>query len=124
MADPEPDDLRAVLNGGGTIMDADTNRPHPANFLEVEGRMPRIGLEQFVVLVRKPLDLFRKLSIELPKLRVGAVPHKSRQRPSRKSWMASSARASKCPAATSASNCLSHAAASNSETQSRKTKSS
>ena len=35
----------------------------------------------------------------------GAVPHKSRQRPSRRSRIASSARASRCPAATSCSNC-------------------
>src|ERR1700731_3537995 len=67
IADPEPDDVRAVLNGGGTIKDTDTNRPHPANFLEGGGGMPGIGLGQLCVLVRKPLDLFRKLSIELPK---------------------------------------------------------
>ena len=40
MTNPEPDDVRAVLDGGSAIMDADTNRPHPANLLEVEGRMP------------------------------------------------------------------------------------
>jgi len=83
-----------------------------------------IGFEQFVILIVESLNVLGKLCMELPELRVGAVPHKSRQRPSRRSRMASSASASRCPAATSASNCLSHAAASNSENQSRKTESS
>ena len=52
------------------------------------------------------------------------MPHKSRQRPSRKSRIASSARASRRPAATSSSNCLSHATASNSENQLANAKSS
>ena len=124
MTNPKPNHVRAILDSDGTIVNTDTNRPHLANLLEMEGWMSGIGLEHSVILIRKPLNLLGKLRIELPELRVGTVPHKSRQRPSRKSRMASSARASKCPAATSASNCLSHAAASNSENQSRKAKSS
>ena len=57
MTDPKPNDVRAILDCGSPIMDADTNRPHSANFLEVEGGMSRIGLEQRILLVRKPLNL-------------------------------------------------------------------
>src|SRR5438034_6409706 len=82
--------------------------------------MPRIALEQFVVGVGQLLNLLGELFIELPKLWIGAMPHKSVQRPSRRSRIASSARASRRPAATSSSNCLSHAAASKVRNQSRK----
>ncbi len=124
MTDPKPDDVGAVLDRRGAIVNADPHRPHPAHFLKMEGWVPRVGLEQFVVFIRKPPDLLGELRMKVPELRVGAVPHNSRQRPSRRSRTASSARASKRPAATSSSNCLSHAAASNSENQSRKDKSS
>src|SRR5260221_452745 len=72
MTNQKPNDVRATLDGDGTIMDTDTDRPHPANLLEVQRWMSRIGLKQLVVLARKPLNLLGKLSIELPELRVGA----------------------------------------------------
>src|SRR5437868_11285762 len=91
MTNPKPNHVRAILDSDGTIVNTDTNRPHLANLLEMEGWMSGIGLEHSVILIRKPLNLLGKLRIELPELRVGTVPHKSRQRPSRKSRMASSA---------------------------------
>lgn len=55
---------------------------------------------------------------------IGPVPHRSVQRPARKSARASSASASKRPAATSSSNWRSHAAASKSANHSRNASSS
>lgn len=81
--------------------------------------MPGVFLEEFVVRIGKLLYLLGKLLIELPELWARAVSHKSVQRPSRRSRMASSARASRRPAATSSSNCLSHAVASKLRNQSR-----
>ena len=46
VTDPKPNDVRAILDSDGTIMDADTNGPHPANLLEVEGWMSGIGLDR------------------------------------------------------------------------------
>ena len=36
MANPEPDNIGAVLHGCGPVVDADTGRPHPPDLLEVE----------------------------------------------------------------------------------------
>ena len=59
MANPEPDDIGAILNGCRSVMDADTGRPHPPDLFEVEGRMPGVILEQFVVCIGKRLNLLR-----------------------------------------------------------------
>ena len=45
MTNPEPNDVRTILDCGCAIVNADANRPHPADLLEVEGRMPWVGLE-------------------------------------------------------------------------------
>ena len=59
MPNPEPDNIGAVLHGSGSIVNADTNRPHPPDFLEVQRWMPRVVLEQFVICVGKLLNLLR-----------------------------------------------------------------
>jgi hypothetical protein len=68
MTNPEPGDVRTILDCDGAIVDADANRPHPTDLLEVERWMPWIGLEQFVVLIREPLNLSRELIVEPPEL--------------------------------------------------------
>ena len=45
MSNPEPDDVGTILDGSSAVVGADTNRPDPADPLEVEGRMPWVGLE-------------------------------------------------------------------------------
>jgi hypothetical protein len=59
MADPEPDNVSAVLDPYGTVVDTDPDGTHPANLLEMKGWMLGIGLEQFVVSVGNSLDGFR-----------------------------------------------------------------
>src|SRR5476651_1675184 len=82
--------------------------------------MLRIVFQQRKILVGERLNFAWKLFVELPELWIGAMLHKSVQRPLRKSLMASSASASRRPVATSRSNCLSHVSASNSANQLRK----
>jgi hypothetical protein len=36
MPNPEPDDVGAVLHGCGSVMDTNTDRPHPSDLLEVQ----------------------------------------------------------------------------------------
>src|ERR1700677_462307 len=83
--------------------------------------MSPVILEQLKIFVSQLFYGRGKLLIKSPIFPAGAVSHKSVQRPSRKSRNASSARESNRPAFTSASNCRSHAAASNSSNQARKT---
>ena len=45
MTNPEPDDVGTLLDDNSAVVDADPSRPHPADLLEVEGRMPWVGLE-------------------------------------------------------------------------------
>jgi hypothetical protein len=48
----------------------------------MERRMVRISFEKLIVFISEPLDILRKCSIELPRLGVGPVPHRSVHRPS------------------------------------------
>ena len=56
MPDPEPDDISTVLDSYGPVVNADPDRAHPANPLEVKGRMLEIGLQQFVAAVGDSLN--------------------------------------------------------------------
>jgi hypothetical protein len=98
---------------------ADSNEPEPANLLEVQGRMLRISPQQLIRLVGEAAYAVRELAIAVPKPLIGAVPHRSVQRPARRSSSASSARASRRPAATSSSIRRSHASASSSANHTR-----
>jgi len=85
--------------------------PYP---LEMQGRVLRVSSQQSVRFVQ-PSGLFRrKLPITNPKPRIGPVPHRSVQRPARRSSTASSPSASSRPAATSSSIWRSQAGAPNS----------
>src|SRR5471032_383460 len=86
--------------------------------------MLRIEFQQREIFIGERLDFAGKLFVELPELWIGAMLHKSVQRPLRRSLTASSASVSRRPAVTSCSNCLSHASASNSANQLRKVASS
>jgi len=103
MADPEPNIIFSILHRGSAIVNADTNRPKAANFFETKGGMTRRQLEQRVIFVGELPDRFWKFVIVCPEFL---------SRP--KSRNASSANASRRPALTSSSNCLSQASASNS----------
>jgi len=121
---PKPDQIRASLNSCRAMMNAHARRPIPADFFEMQRGMLRIEFQQHKIFVGEFLNFARKLFVELPELWIGAMLHKSVQRPLRKSLVASAASASRRPAATSCSNCLSHASASNSANQPRKAASS
>ena len=111
---PEPHHGVLVFHGQCTIMQAHSNRPEPPNLLEMQGRMLRIPPQQLVALVGETACVFWKLAIAVPESLIGAVPHRSVQRPARRSARASSASASRRPAATSSSIRRAHASASNS----------
>jgi len=57
--DPNPVHTAVGLNRESPIMSAHPNRPQLADFLKMEGRMPRIRFEEFVVLVGKFTDFGR-----------------------------------------------------------------
>jgi len=87
-------------------------------------RVMRILLEQREIRVCEPLNSWGKLFVKAPVFWIGAVSHRSVQRPSLRSRKASSPRASRRPAATSFSNCRSQASASKSANQLRNAESS
>ena len=123
-----------MFHGKCPIMQAGSNGPESPDPFEVEGRMLRIPPQQLIGLVGQAAYVFRKLAVAVPEPPIGAVPHRSVQRPARRSSSASSARASRRPAATSSSIRRSHASAScsanharnaaNSDAESRRTASS
>ena len=94
------------------------------NLLEVPGRMLRISTQHLIGLVSEAAYVFRKLAIAMPESRIRAVPHRSVQRPARRSSRASSASASRRPEVASPSIRRSHASASNSVNHARSTASS
>src|ERR1039457_6082686 len=131
---PEPHHTVFMFHGKCPIMQAGSNGPESPDPFEVEGRMLRIPPQQLIGLVGQAAYVFRKLAVAVPESPIGAVPHRSVQRPARRSSSASSPRASRRPAATSSSIRRSHASAScsanharnaaNSDAESRRTASS
>ena len=80
-ADPLPQDAIRVILAERAIMESDPRRPHAADFLEPDGRMPGIGLEKLEVLVGEFTDGFRQLAVVKPELRRGEVIQSGVQRP-------------------------------------------
>ena len=60
VANPEPYNIITILDGDSSIMDTDTNTPHPPNLLEMQGRMAGGRFEQVVILIGKLLNLLGK----------------------------------------------------------------
>jgi len=59
-ADPDPQEILAVLNSQCAIVQADANGPKLSiNPLEMQRGMTRIAANQLVVAIREPLNLFR-----------------------------------------------------------------
>jgi hypothetical protein len=56
-ADPEPKQPVGCFDGDGSVMQPDTRRPEPADLLEVERRVSRIGLQKGEGLIGEPLNL-------------------------------------------------------------------
>ena len=111
---PEPHHDVFMFHSKRPVMQADPNGPKASQPLEVQRRMLRVSSQQLVGFVGQAADIVGKLPITCPKLRIGLVPHRSVQRPARRSSIASSASVSRRPAATSSSIWRSQAAASNS----------
>ena len=114
VTNPKPDDVIPTFHSHGAIMNPDARRPVASDFFEMQRGMARVVLEPFKVFIGEPLDGGGQLRAEIPEFFARPVFHNSWQRPALKSASASSASASSFPARTSAANCLSQAAASNS----------
>jgi hypothetical protein len=68
-ANPEPgDSVWRIIQPQGAIVNAPARRPEITDFLEVQRRMPGIGLEQLEILIRQLLNLFWKPAVMIPKL--------------------------------------------------------
>ena len=61
--DPIPQDAVRVIFAERPIMESDAGRPNGADLLEANGRVPRIGLEEFKVLVGKFADGIGQLPV-------------------------------------------------------------
>ncbi len=111
---PEPHHDIFMFHGKRPVMQADPGGPKASQLLEVQGRVLRVSSQQLVGLVSQAAYIAGKLPITSPKPRIGLAPHRSVQRPARRSSRASSASASRRPVATSSSIWRSQDAASNS----------
>src|SRR5437016_2543858 len=94
-------------------MKTNTDGAETTNLLEMQRRVVGIRLEKLIIIVREVTHFGRQIFVALPKPSAGEVFHRSLQRPSRRSLSASSAKASRRPAAMSRSIWRSHTAASN-----------
>ncbi len=81
IADPEPDEIVALLNSQNSVAPTNPRRPEFADLLEVERRMLAVSLEKLEVLVGECLDGFRKGFIEPPEPRRRKVRHRRLVRP-------------------------------------------
>jgi len=104
-SDPEPQHIALVFHGHCPVVDTDTDGPEASDLLEVQRWMMWILAQQGIAPVGETLDVCWQVMIVEPETWGRAVSHKSVHRPSRRSCMASCARDSSRPAATSSSNC-------------------
>ena len=79
--DPIPQDAVRVILAERPIMESDAGRADGADLLEANGRVPRIGLEEFKVLVGKLTDGLGQLPVVKPELRRSEVSQSGVQRP-------------------------------------------
>jgi len=79
--DPIPQDAVRVILAERPIMESNAGRPNGADLLEANGRVPRIGLEQFKVLVGKLTNGLGQLPVVKPELRRSKVSQSGVQRP-------------------------------------------
>ena len=54
---PEPNQIAVLLDCERPMVQSDAHGPEPARFLEVQRRMARVTLQQFIILIRQPLHL-------------------------------------------------------------------
>src|SRR5262249_4057247 len=82
-ADPEPQESVVDLDGERPIVSANPYRPEMSDFLEMEGGVLRVLLQEGVVLVGQCASALRQPSVSLPEWRAGEMPHSSGARPRR-----------------------------------------
>lgn len=68
-SDPEPKQPILYFNREGTMVKTNADRPIFANLLEMEGRVMRIGFQQFKARIRQLLNLPGKEAIAGPEVR-------------------------------------------------------
>jgi len=84
-ADPEPDQIGAILDRQRAIVQANADSPKAPNLLQSQRRVTRVLPEQFVTTVGQASNLDRELPVAVPEPWVGSMVHKSVQRPSNRS---------------------------------------
>jgi len=72
--DPDPNKIRAILHGDGTVIDPDPRRPQIADSLEMQGGVRGIAFEQFEVFAGHTLEGFRQARIGGPETGGSAMP--------------------------------------------------
>ena len=80
-SNPEPQHTVIDLDPQSTVMESHAGRPETASFLEVEGGVCRIRLQQNECLVCKGPNLKWEGAITLPKVRGSMVCHNAVERP-------------------------------------------
>jgi len=103
-ANPEPDEPIGGLDRDRTVTQTNARRPEAADFLEMERRVPGIGLQQAKRLVGELLHGRRQNAITNPEVWRGMVIHSLVDLPAAWSRRARSAKSSSFPAFTSSSN--------------------
>ena len=96
--DPDPNEIRAIFNRKGSIVEANSGRPQLANLLEMQRWVAAIGLQEFKVLSRHLLDLLGEVSKGGPETGSGAMLHRFLRVPLAFSSSASRTRKSSLPA--------------------------
>ena len=74
-ADPMPAHISAHFGGKRAVMCPDANTPKSTDFLEMQRRMSRVFLQEFVVFVGKLLRGLRQPVIQVPKVLAGEMVH-------------------------------------------------
>jgi len=119
-ADPNPQKVLAVFDRQSAIVKAHAGRPKRTDLFEVQRWMAWNAPKRLIAPISNLLHFVRQRPVARPEARCCAMPHRSVQRPARRSDKASATSQLRRPAATSASSCRSHSSASNSANHARK----
>ena len=122
--DPKPDHRAVRFHSERAVMQSHTDRPKSSYTFEMKRWMLGVAQQQKMTLICQAANFVGKLPVASPESGASPVPHRSVQRPVRRSWRASSASASRRPPAISSSICRSQEGASNSANHARNASSS
>lgn len=72
-ADPEPDDVITGFNTERSVFSSNADGRESTDFLEMQGRMLRIFLQQFEAVISQFADRLRQVIITFPEVWIGVV---------------------------------------------------